>query len=103
LNTTRIRKLGKMTSVTRLRLRDNGCRSLVPPCYKWDIVDLVSNKVVNVASEVDLSPLGLPDEKVADTYSELAHGVRTVEGHFAPYTVGTSGNGLRFTVTKIGP
>lgn len=64
------------------RVRDNGKRSFIPPCFCWDVA-AVSGQEETVVSELDLSPLHLDVSEEEALRTRLAQGEVLVQGYLA--------------------
>jgi hypothetical protein len=87
------------------RVRDNGLRCFVPPCFSWDVIDIESNES-STASDLDLSPLGVEGEEARQLHAALVEGEHRVRGHLQPYIVAGGGaipesEGMRLVVTEV--
>jgi hypothetical protein len=87
------------------RVRDNGLRCFVPPCFSWDVVEVASGSLTT-ASDIDLTPLHLDDEERAKTMQLLTDGRLHVQGYLSRYQTAATGaipasEGAAFVITQI--
>ena len=71
-----------MAATQIYRVKDNGRRSFIPPCFCWDVA-AVSGQEETVVSELDLSPLHLDESEGEALRARLARGEVLVQGHVA--------------------
>jgi hypothetical protein len=83
------------------RVKDNGHRSFIPPCFCWDLISISTNEKT-VVSEIDLTRLNLTPEEMTFEYGRLAKGERLVKGFISTVpTVGGYSPGKRLTVIEF--
>jgi hypothetical protein len=76
-------KTEKSMAATQIyRVRDNGRRSFIPPCFCWDVA-AVSGQEETVVSELDLSPLHLDESEEQALRTRLSRGEVLVQGYVA--------------------
>ncbi len=61
------------------RVRDNGIRTFIPPCFCWELINIDSGMEL-VVSEIDLSPLHLSSGIESKLLLMLASGSTVVHG-----------------------
>ena len=80
-----------MVATTQIyRVKDNGRRSFIPPCFCWNVA-AVSGPEETVVSDLDLSPLNLEESEEEALRARLARGEVLVQGHVADAGVPAGG------------